>query len=146
MTEKKNKGGRPTKFKPEYIEQAYKLGELGATEPRIARFFGVCVDTITEWKNKHPEFSAALKAGKDIADEEVVASLREKALGHYKTIHGYDTKTSSDYEYEQYFPPDTTAQIFWLKNRQREQWRDKQEVEHSGGLTVNLQIGAKIIE
>lgn len=33
--------------------------------------------------------------------------------------------------------PDTTAQIFWLKNRKPAQWRDKQDIEHSGGISIN---------
>jgi hypothetical protein len=38
--------------------------------------------------------------------------------------------------YREHMPPDTVACIFWLKNRRREEWRDKQEVEHSGSLQI----------
>ena len=61
-------GGRPPKYQKEYAEQAYKLCLLGATDERIADFFGVNVLTVHRWKKDRKEFCNALKAGKDEAD------------------------------------------------------------------------------
>lgn len=123
--------GRPTKYKEEYNEQAYKLCLLGATDDDLAGFFEVNVDTIHEWKKVHPQFSDSLKKGKEIADANVANRLYQRAMGYvgkttkFATFEGAITDSK---EVEEHYPPDTTAAIFWLKNRQPKKWRDKQEV------------------
>ncbi len=126
----KHAGGRPTKYKPEYAKQAYKLSLLGTTDQNLADFFEVALSTISEWKNTFPEFSDALKKGKQVADATVANSL-------YKRANGYKVKVDKIFQYEgspvvvpttEKYPPDTTAAIFWLKNRQPDQWRDKKEL------------------
>jgi transposase len=79
---KKHPGGRPNKFKPEYIEQARKIGQFGHTDPELAEFFGVHLQTINNWKRKYPEFLYALKAGKEVADNRVERSLYQRANGY----------------------------------------------------------------
>jgi len=126
------KVGRPSSFKPEFVGQATKLCLLGATDVDIADFFQVAVSTIYKWKHDYPEFSEALKSGKDSADERVERSLYHKAVGYsYESIHfssfqGIVTETP----YREHVPPDTTAAIFWLKNRRANDWRDVHKVEH----------------
>lgn len=100
--------GRPTDYKEEYEQQAYKLCLLGYTDKELADFFGVCEATINNWKHDHPGFLESLKEGKAQSDVEVEQSLRDKALDG-----------------------DTTAQIFWLKNRKPRRWRDRQEIEQT---------------
>ena len=102
------KAGAPTKYDKAMNEQVTKLCLLGATDIDLADFFGVCKSTITNWKNEYPEFLASIKAGKEDADAKVANSLYKTALDG-----------------------NTTAQIFWLKNRRSKQWRDKQEVDHT---------------
>ena len=132
-------GGRPTKYKKEYNEQVYKLCLLGATDKQIADFFDVDESTINRWKEKEPEFCKSLKAGKVDADAEIAQSLFHRAKGYsckdtkFATHEGQITDAQ---EYTKHYPPDTTAAIFWLKNRQKNQWRDNQEVEHSGEIKM----------
>lgn len=100
----------------------------------MADFFGVTINTIGNWKARYPEFLGALKDGKDAADNRVERSLYHRAVGysydavHFSSYRGAVTKT----KYREHCPPDTTAQIFWLKNRRPDQWRDKQIQEVTG--------------
>lgn len=132
--------GRPTDYKPEYVEQAAKLCELGATDEEMGDFFKVSTRTIYRWKNEYPEFCQALKIGKDAADQRVERSLYQKATGYYVVEQESHKLKIDQYkeeievvDVEKYVQPDTTAGIFWLKNRKGAEWRDKKEVE----VTVN---------
>lgn len=140
------KVGRPTKYKEEYAEQARKLCLLGSTNPELASFFEVSVDTITEWMNVHEDFSAAIKSGKDQADANVASRLYSRAMGYdhedtdIRVIEGQIVQTSV----QKYYPPDTAAAIFWLKNRQRAKWRDRIEQEHTGANGGPIQTENKV--
>lgn len=125
---------RPSEFKPEYVEQARKLCQLGATDIELADFFEVSDRTIYRWQIKYPEFCQALKAGKESADERVERSLYHKATGYT-----FDAEKIFQHNgevirapYREHVAPDTTAMIFWLKNRRPEAWRDKREQELTG--------------
>ena len=132
--------GRPSKYKDEYAEQARKLCEFGATDQELAQFFEVGLTTIERWIAKHQEFRGALKAGKEKADDRVERSLYQRAIGY---SHPEDKIFNDGGEplivpTVKHYPPDTTAAIFWLKNRRKEDWRDKQEVEHSSNKDAPL--------
>lgn len=103
-----NPVGRPTGYKDEYADSVVKLCLLGATDAEIGDFYGVSEQTINTWKKKHPEFFESIKTGKEKADANVAQSLYQTAIGG-----------------------NTTAQIFWLKNRRKDHWRDKQEIDHT---------------
>jgi hypothetical protein len=126
--------GRPTKYKPEYAEQAAKLCRLGATDAQLADFFEVSISTVALWKVQHQEFSDAIKIPKAEADTSVEQSLYRRAMGYehdevdIKVIGGEVVQTPI----RKYYPPDTTAAIFWLKNRKPEQWRETKAVELTG--------------
>lgn len=131
-----NRGGRPSKFKAEYVEQAYiACARMGATDIDLAKLFAVDEKTINTWKHKHPEFLQSLKVGKDEFDTGMVeAALRERATGY---SHPEDKIFNDGGEplivpTTKHYPPDTTAGIFWLKNRQPDRWRDKLDHEHTG--------------
>ncbi|WP_409015703.1 helix-turn-helix domain-containing protein [Anaerostipes caccae] len=121
----------------------------GLTNEQIAGNMGISRETLNQWSKKYPDISDALKKGKEITDRKVENALLNKALGFTKTIRKafkckdvvYDNgkriseKERIEYADEEvYIPPDTTAQIFWLKNRKPEQWRDKRDIEHSGEI------------
>jgi hypothetical protein len=141
-----NKGGRPTKYKEEYNEQAEKLCKLGATDQELADFFEVDVSTINNWKIDYPQFFESIKKGKILADSNVAERLYQRALGfehdseEIKVADGAVIRVPT----RKIYPPDPTAAIFWLKNRQPEKWRDKQEVQHSLDPEV-FEIGGKKI-
>lgn len=98
----------------------------GNTEKEIARKMDISLSTFCEWKNRFPEFSEALKINKEIADYEVENALRKRALGYsYEEVAekyegGYCVERKRTVKH---VPADTTAQIFWLKNRQPDKWR-----------------------
>lgn len=102
----------------------------GLTNEQIAHNMGINVGTLYEWNNKYPELSESLKRAKTVADEEVENALYKRALGY--TTRVYKEKVTPKgqvvpYMEDVHIPPDTTAQIFWLKNRKPEKWRDKVE-------------------
>jgi hypothetical protein len=124
--------GRPTQYKTEYNEQVYKLCLLGADDKKIADFFNIQESTLNLWKKKHPEFMESIKRGKEIADFEIANSLYQKAKGYKRKAIQFATFQGQITDREEYIediPPDTAAAIFWLKNRQKNQWRDKTEQE-----------------
>jgi len=133
---RKKGSGRPSAYKPEFAAQAKKLCELGATDADLADFFGVSITTIANWKVRHAEFFDALKASKDAADARVERSLYNRAVGYtfdaVKIFLPKDSRTPVIVPHREHVPPDTTAAIFWLKNRQRDRWRDVQAHEHAG--------------
>jgi hypothetical protein len=122
--------GRPSLYKPEYARQAEKLCNFGATDAELGDFFGVSRNTILAWKNEHSEFGKAMAAGKDSFDSRVVDALFARATGY----------TDPD---GKHYPPDTTAMIFWLKNRIPAQWRDKVDHEHKGNVTYVVNTGTE---
>lgn len=134
--------GRPTKYKSEYAEQAFKLCLLGATDDRLADFFEVAESTLHLWKKENPEFSEAIKRGKDEADAKVAESLYNRALGYSHpedkifNVQGKGGPEPMIVPTIKHYPPDATSAIFWLKNRQKEKWRDKTEVETNGSVTI----------
>jgi hypothetical protein len=146
-----SKGGRPTDYKPEYAEAAYKLTLLGLTDAQLAIYLGVTEQTVNNWKVKHPEFFESIKKGKELADVAVVQSLYKRATGfEYTEQHVEKIKVGENQErivtkaVKKQVVPDTTATIFWLKNRQPKAWRDKVEVD--ANVTQETIVGFKIVE
>ncbi len=124
--------GRPAKYEPTFVLQAAKLCALGATDVEMADFFGVHVSTLHRWKIEFPDFCDAIKSAKEVADERVERSLYQRAIG-------YTFESEKVFQFQggvvrtptrEHVPPDTTAMIFWLKNRRPTTWRDVQKHEH----------------
>ena len=123
----------------------------GLTEEQIATNMGICRDTLHEWKKKFPDISDTLKRGKAIVDIQVENALLKRALGYAyvettrEQVIDYDPntgeKTGSHMEITKTVTkevqPDTTAQIFWLKNRKPDVWRDKRDVGVEGTINTN---------
>lgn len=134
--------GRPSKFRPEFVQQAEKLCKLGATDLEIADFFEIDVRTLHRWKADNTEFCHALKAGKAEADERVERSLFARANGYehdevdIRVVNGEVVQTPI----RKLYPPDTTACIFWLKNRRPDLWRDRVEQTIQGPNGGPIQV------
>lgn len=133
---KKSTCGRPTRYQEIFNSQAEKLCKLGATDKDLADFFGVAEQTINNWKNKYPSFLESIKEAKDDLDTRVERSLFERATGY---SHPEDKIFNANGEplvvpTIKHYAPDPTSIIFWLKNRQPDKWRDKQEVDLRGHL------------
>ena len=138
----------------------------GLTDEQIAKNMGIAAKTLYEWKKNYGEICKALKKGKEFTDRLVENALLKKATGEVRTIKKpikvkevlyEDGKRISEKEHieyadeEIYIPPDTTAQIFWLKNRKPEDWRDKRIVDDSSNnkaeqLIQNMQTMADILQ
>lgn len=132
------KVGRPTDYKSSFNKQVEKLCLLGATDKEIANFFEISERALNVWKKKYPKFMQSIKNGKDTADTNIANSLYNRALGysHNAVKIIVADKKVQQVPYVEHYPPDTTAAIFWLKNRNKEKWRDQQNIEHSGNVIV----------
>ena len=117
----------------------------GLIDKQIAHNMGVSPTTIREWKKRFPEIAEALRKGKEVVDREVENALLKSALGFMQKIRKpvkikeveYDPKNGRkiresekwvQVEEEIFVPPQVTAQIFWLKNRKPDQWREKNDL------------------
>lgn len=132
----------------------------GLTDEQIASNMGINVATLYRYKNEHKEICEALKRGKEVVDIQVENSLFKKAMGYNAAIKKtfkikdvyYDAegrrcekeRLESAYD-EVHVPADTTAQIFWLKNRKPDQWREKAIVENKTDININQQEDVKAL-
>lgn len=140
-----------SKFHPPW---ARSLCRRGLTLPEIAAEFGIARSTLCAWKKRYPEFSEAMEAGKGTADAQVENSLFQKSLGYNAAVKKtfklrtvrYNEETGKKIEEreelvegvdEVHVAADTTAMIFWLKNRCPDTWRDVQRMEHGGKVEVS---------
>ena len=156
-----SKGGRPTDYREGYIAIVINLALLGLTDKQMASAFDVSEQTFNAWKNKYPEFLASIKEGKERADAKVIQGLYNRATGYeYKEDYVEKVKIPGKshinkkgelievgggerlkkYVITKRMAPDVTAQIYWLKNRQPEHWRDKKDVEHTGRIITGFEF------
>lgn len=120
----------------------------GLTDEQIAHNMGISASTLREWKHKYSALSAALKESKELVDRLVENALLKRALGYeYEEITEELTKTEDGTlamretkRVRKQVAPDTTAQIFWLKNRKPDDWRDKPEPTQDQALQVAVEI------
>ncbi|MEY8275106.1 transposase [Blautia marasmi] len=127
-------------LEPEGLLKLQGWARDGLIDEQIAENMGIVPSTLYEWKKKYPNISEALKKGKEVVDRQVENALLKRALGYE-----YEEKKTEQWEDAEGNPcekitvtrkqiaPDTTAQIFWLKNRKSDVWRDKHEVNSNSG-------------
>lgn len=151
------------KSKYEQLDVETRLPEIegwardGYRDEDIAKALGITRPTLYAWRDKYPEFAEAIRKGKAVIDAEIENKLLDNARGHVFWEETQERVTALDKRGKpmfdefgkmltemvttkrvlKYVKPDTTAQIFWLKNRKPGEWRDKQHLEHSGGIGVS---------
>ena len=116
----------------------------GLTDEQIAKNMGIAPSTLYEWKKKSKEFSESLKKGKEVIDFEVENALLKRALGYEYEEETYENGILTK-KVKKHVAPDTTAQIFWLKNRKPNTWKDRVETDEDKEAVANAsQVIAKI--
>lgn len=148
MMKKRKKAGRKGVYEKWLEEDNLILLEAwardGLTDEQIAKNIGIAPKTLYRWKNKYSQISQSLKKGKEIIDYEAENALLKRALGYeYEEVKNYIEETGGGKKKRiekttKHVPPDVTACIFWLKNRKPKEWRDKQNIEQSGEMVVNI--------
>ena len=116
----------------------------GLTDEQIAQNIGIARSTLNVWKNRFIDISDALKRGKEVVDRQVENALLKRALGYeYEEVKQIVEKDEMGKDRKRVektvkqVAPDTTAQIFWLKNRKPAEWRDRHNIEHEGNLDIS---------
>jgi hypothetical protein len=152
--------GRPSSFKPEYTEQVEKLCKLGTTDRDLCLFFSISHQTVENWKKTYPEFFLALMRGKQEADLNVAGALYNNATGYdyyeeravkLRETSYVNGKVSSVREHvdvvriKRHQPADTTAQIFWLKNRRPDLWRDVKRIDSEPEMVKQTYSGEALL-
>ena len=143
-----SRGGRKGKYHDWITEEGLLKIEGwardGLTDEQIAHNIGIARGTLYKWKDKYSDIDDALKKGKEVIDRQVENALLKRALGYeyeeVKQIIEKDDKGKDRKRIEKTVKqviPDTTAQIFWLKNRKPAEWRDKQNLEVEGNLDIS---------
>ena len=153
---KAKKGGRPTKWRPEFTEQAKILMLEGFSLAKLAKFFKINPKTLHEWMKEKEEFRNTINDARDLYDSgQVEISTLKAARGFYFTETtsenkfviekdeegkeiGDEYKERMTKKIKKYVTPNPTMNIFWLKNRHPERWQDVQKQDHSGAVTVVL--------
>jgi transposase-like protein len=129
--------GRPTLFKPEFVDQARKLCRIGATDAEVADFFDICTSTYYRWRNEHPEFDAAVTAGKDHCDAQVQRALHQRAVGYEHQAVRIFLPAGAEkpllVPYTVHVMPDVRAAQHWLRFRRPDEWSDRRKPEEKDG-------------
>jgi hypothetical protein len=119
-------------LQPEKLLLLEDWARQGLFDAQIAKNMGISEATLYRYKANCPEIKEALRKGKEVVDIEVENAMLKRALGYTITINEQKVDKDGyvhDLKRDVHIPGDVTAQIFWLKNRRRQQWRDKVEVE-----------------
>jgi hypothetical protein len=128
---KGNKGGRPSKYKPEYAETAQKLcARLGFTDEQLADWFEVEVRTIHRWRAEIDEFCQACRVGKSETDNLVERAAVQHMTGYYVTVEELD-KFGVVRKLRKWIPGNAHAAMKWLSARRPQVYRDQLNVKHT---------------
>lgn len=145
--------GRKTRYSDDFPLRALDYARQGMIDTEIAASLGISRTAFYEYQSKYPDFAEAIKKGKIPVDVEVENALLKRAMGREYEETTVEYKPGKQVEGEDKPPanvptlirktkkqviPDTTAQIFWLKNRRPDLWRDRHDVEVTGDLRVTV--------
>ena len=147
----KNNTPKNAKYKnwitKEGLTQIEAWARDGLTNIQIAHNIGIRENTFYSWINRFPELEEALREGKEVVDIQVENALYKRALGYeieetktYMKDNGNGTQSKHIEKVKKHIAGDTTAMIFWLKNRKPKEWRDRKDLEHSGEIQSNINV------
>jgi transposase-like protein len=136
---------RPSTYDPKYHPKIVKyMTRTGMTMTEVAEDLGIAEQTLFRWKKKYPELEESLKENTNFIDSLVEDSLLKRALGYEITeteeTRGKNGEVTRTKTITKKILPDTTAMIFWLKNRQRARWKDKWEIDFGGESEIPVHI------
>ena len=130
---------------PEGLARIEGWARDGLTDKQIAVNIGISEKSFCRWKDNYPTIVTALKKGKAPVDLAVENALYKSAIGFTKSVKKpmklRQRGGNEVVEYvteEIYIPPQVTAQIFWLKNRRRDRWKDKPEDSMADGKVSEI--------
>ena len=133
------------KYQDDYVHIAAAACALGATDAEVADMLKVSRRCLATWRNDKPEFAEAMSVAKNQADTRIERSLYQKASGYdnteeqaIKVKNADGSETVEVVEVRKHIPPDTTAQIFWLKNRKRMEWADRKAIDLTATHTLEV--------
>jgi hypothetical protein len=135
-------GGRPTAYRAAFCRIAKVMTNLGATDREVAEGLGVSEVTLNAWKHKHPKFLKSLSVGKKSANRRVELSLYRKATGYsFDAVKIFiDEGAAVIVPYVEHVPPSDRAIEYWLNNREKKRWQNRQALEHSTPPGRPLQV------
>lgn len=128
--------GRRSKYTPDMVSRAFAAAQNHATDKDIAKSLGISVDSLARYQRDFADFADAIKRGGAISDDVAEESLFKRVKGYeyeeVETILELDPKTGESKpikvrKIKKHVPPDTTADIIWLKHRRKKQWGDRQQ-------------------
>lgn len=153
MEEEKRGRGRPkenlyAKYVEGHEDEIIDCCEKGADLRGLSELLGCGLTTVNKIKHDYPEFKELIRKGGEVADEKVISTLFRRAIGYDAEETCTEVKVSPDgsaqttyvKKIKKHIPPDTTAAIFWLKNRRRDEWCDNQNVEVKSDVPINISI------
>jgi len=134
--------GRPTKYRTDFIARVLRME--GLTHADMAKNLGIALSSFNAYRNMYVAFSDAIKETDTKTDNIVQSALFKRATGYScpdtKAQWIFDKDGGGHWEYAdlvKHYPPDSTALIFWLKNRDPDKWRDKHDIEHAGNIGLH---------
>lgn len=132
--ERRSPTAPPSKYDASWMPRVAKwLCQRGATMGELANAFGVCNATLYNWLNEHQELHEAVQVNVDVFNPRVERALAERALGFFVTMSEEVRNEAGKVVIparRQYYPPDPTSMIFFLKNRMKEKYRDVHRIEN----------------
>ncbi|WP_341405398.1 hypothetical protein [Luteolibacter soli] len=139
------------RYREEYAGWVEKLYKLGAGDEEVAGFFGVRVEVLERWMRRHGEFAEGVRRGRMWADAEVAERLFQRAMGYSREVVKVMSRGGKEepvrVPYEEHYPPDVRACIFWLRNRRPDLWRERVLLESGDGEgTMLLEVSEEVLE
>lgn len=133
-------------FLPDYLTEVKAVAMRGGTDREMALTFGISPTLFKKWKKQYPSFREAIEKGRTRADAAVVEALFKRATGKFSIPHTEVIKYKDSYEtlhMRKHFPPDFPSIQYWLNNRKKEHWQQRNSSEVSGpnGKPIELTAG-----